>query len=287
MDILKKTKLYVLILLFGASSFAWYAVFRIERSNGKLFVDVFDVGQGDAIFFEAGDNQVLVDGGPDNTVLTRLGNVMPFWDHSIDLLVLTHAHVDHVTGLIEVLKRYDVGMVLESGEQYQTPEYEEWHRIIKEKNIPVVTAKKGEVVHIGDGVVLDVLSPFENANGISFKNPHDAMVVTKLIFNKTSFLLMGDAEKMIEYRLVQENPSILKSDVLKIGHHGSKTSSSEEFLFAVSPDIAVISLGKKNRYGHPHQEVLDRLRSFGVEIFRTDVEGDVKFVSDGLVIERK
>ncbi len=287
MGILKNIKFYVLVLLFGASVFVWYAVFRVEQYTGKLFVDIFDVGQGDAIFFEGGGNQVLIDGGPNNAVLSRLGEVMPVWDHSIDLLVLTHAHVDHVTGLIEVVKRYDVGMVLESGEQYQTSEYEEWHRLIREKHIPVVIAKKGEVIHLGNGIVLDVLSPFENAEGVSFKNPHDAMVTAKLIFNKASFLLMGDAEKMIEYRLVRESPLLLKSDVLKVGHHGSKTSSSEEFLSAVSPDIAVISLGRKNRYGHPHQEVLDRLHSFGIEVFRTDQDGDVKFISDGVTIERE
>jgi beta-lactamase superfamily II metal-dependent hydrolase len=130
-----------------------------------------------------------------------------------------------------------------------------------------------------------VLSPFEDSGGVSLKNPHDATVSTKLIYGDTSLLFMGDAEKEIEYRLVAEEGMGLQSDILKVGHHGSKTSSAEVFLRAVWPEIAVISVGRKNRYGHPHQEVLDRLSAMGIQVLRTDVEGDLKFVSDGTISE--
>lgn len=274
----RRFSLFILLLVVVL---VWYAVFYFE-AHQNLLVTFFDIGQGDSIFIEAPNgNQILIDGGPGDAVLAKLGKALPFWDRSFDLLVLTHAHVDHVGGLLEVLKRYHIGAVLESGEEYSTPEYHEWHKLIKEKNIPVIFARRGQIIYIGKEIKLNVLSPFENYNGVSLKNPHEANVSTKLIFGKTSVLLMGDAEKPIEYRLLEEKPAELKSDILKVGHHGSKTSSVEEFLQAVSPKIAVIQVGRKNRYGHPTQEVLDRLSSLGIKILRTDLDGDIKFESDG------
>ena len=274
-------KKFFLLYLILAVFLIWSAVFYFE-AHQNLLVTFFDVGQGDSTFIEAPNgSQVLIDGGPGNEVLAKLGKELPFWDRSLDLLVLTHAHADHVGGLLEVLKRYSVGAVLESGEAYSTPEYQEWHRLIKEKNIPVLIAQRGQVVYIGKEIKLDVLSPFENYNSISLKNPHDANVSTRLVFGKTSALLMGDAEKSTEYRLMEENSAELKSDVLKVGHHGSKTSSSEEFLKAVSPQWAVIQVGRNNRYGHPTQEVLDRLTATRAKIFRTDLDRDISFTSNG------
>jgi len=276
-----------IIFVFGVGATAvLLGVFWLRfqlRDLGHLTARFFDVGQGDAIFVEVPNgNQILIDGGPGDRILGKLGRALPFWDRSLDLLILTHAHVDHVGGLLEVLKRYRIGAVLESGQEYSTPEYQEWHRIIREKNIPVFIAQRGQVVYMGKDIKLNVLSPFENYDGVSLKNPHEANVSTKLIFGQTSVLLMGDAEKSIEYSMVEENSNGLKSDILKVGHHGSKTSSSEDFLKAVSPQFAVIQVGRKNRYGHPTQEVLDRLAAVGARIFRTDIDGDIGFVSDGL-----
>ena len=282
--VLSAVKKYFLIFLILLVGLVWYAVFYFE-SHQNLLLTFFDVGQGDSIFIEVPNgNQILIDGGPGDKILAKLGRELPFWDRSLDLLVLTHAHVDHVGGLLEVLKRYHIDAILESGEVYSTPEYQEWHRLIKEKNIPVFIARRGQVVYIGKDIKLGVLSPFENYNGVSLKNPHEANVSTKLVFGKTSALFMGDAEKSIEYRLVEENSSELKSDILKVGHHGSKTSSSADFLKAVSPRFAVIQVGRNNRYGHPTQEVLDRLSSAGIKIFRTDLDGDIGFISNGITL---
>lgn len=277
----KNLKLILFLLLSVPVAVIWYQVFYFE-AHRNLLITFFDVGQGDAIWIEAPNgNQILIDGGPGDRILGKLGRAMPFWDRSIDLLVLTHAHADHVTGLLGVLKRYNIGMILESGEEYSTPEYHEWREVIKQKNIPVVVAHSGQVLHLGQNAKLDVLSPLENYNGVSVKNPHEANVSAKLLYGKTSALLMGDAEKPIEYRLLYENPQELKSDILKVGHHGSKTSSMEDFLKAVSPQVAVIQVGRKNRYGHPTQEVLDRLASVGAKILRSDLDGDVRIESDG------
>jgi competence protein ComEC len=226
----------------------------------------------------------LIDGGPDNSVLAKLGEVMPFWDRSIDLIVVSHPHADHLDGLLEVVKRYDVGAVIESGVSHSIPEYVEWHNVLREKNIPVVIAKSGQQIAVGGGVVMDVLLPFENFEGVAPKNIHDATVVTRLVYASTSVLLTGDAEEKLEYQLLYSGV-LIDSDILKVGHHGSKTSTSEEFLKAVSPDTAVISVGKKNRYGHPKQEVLDRLAAFGSRVFRTDLDGDILLQSDGVRFE--
>lgn len=277
----KNAKWYFLGALALSSVFIWYAVFYVDAHYGLLSVHFFDIGQGDAIFIEAPNgNQLLIDGGPDNAVLAKLGQVMPFWDRSINLLILSHPHADHLDGLIEVLKRYDVGMVIESGVSHSIPEYAEWHNLLREKNVPVVIAKSGQHIDAGGGVALDILSPLENFEGASPKNVHDATVVSRLVYASTSVLLMGDAEEKLEYRLLYSGTPI-DSDILKVGHHGSKTSTSEVFLAAVSPEIAVIQVGRKNRYGHPKQEVIDRLAAFGARVFRTDLDGDILLQSNG------
>lgn len=258
----------------------WYAVFHFS-SRQYLRVTFFDVGQGDAIFIETpGGNQILIDGGPDERILAKLGGALPFWDRSLDLLIATHPHADHLAGLVAVLERYDIAMVMESGAGYGTPEYEDWQGLLKKYAVPVIAARRGTRVNAGDGVVLDILSPADDAV-IAAHAPHDANIVARLAHGETTLLLTGDAEKMLERRLLFEASALLDSDILKVGHHGSKTSSTEEFLKAVSPDIAIISAGRKNRYGHPHQEVMERFKKLGIPVSRTDREGDIAIESDG------
>lgn len=266
--------------LIASSIFIWYAIFYFE-AHKNLIVNFFDIGQGDAIFIEASNrNQVLIDGGPNNAILSKLGEVMPFWDRSIDLLVLTHPHADHLDGLLEVLRRYDIEVVLEAGVNHTIPEYEEWHNLLKEKNVKIVIAKAGQRIYLSDQTYLDILTPIESYENESLKNIHDSTIVSRLTHGSRTAIFMGDAERKTEYTLLFSGID-LRSNILKAGHHGSKTSTSEEFLKAVSPDFAVISTGKKNRYGHPHQDVLDRLATFGIKIFRTDQDGNIKFTSDG------
>ena len=275
------------VLVLAASvAFVWYAVFTHQaRANPRM--TFFDVGQGDAIFLEMPNgNQVLIDGGPGGRVLARLGRAMPFWDRSIDILILTHPHLDHVEGLIDVLERYRVGMIVTSGAGYKTPEAQEWQKIIREKNIPLHIARAGERFNLGGGGVLDIFLPFADFSGSAPKEIHDAMVAAKFSFGKNSVLLMGDAEREFEYKLVFFGFPV-DSDILKIGHHGSRTSSAEEFVRAVSPIVSVIEVGKKNRYGHPHEETIGTLGRFGGRILRTDESGDirVKFTGREFIVE--
>ncbi len=268
-----------------ACALVWYGVYRVE-SRRDLIVHFFDVGQGDGIMIDLPNHrQVVIDGGPGNNMAAKLGDALWFWDRTIDLVILTHPHADHIDGLIDVIKRYHIGMIIESGADYATPDHEEWNRIIKEKHIPVVYARRGQRVRLSDNSLLDIFSPRDVIAGRRLSDIHDAMVVTKLSYGSTTMLFSGDAERPVEYEMIGSHIDV-GADVLKIGHHGSKTSSTEIFLNAVRPQMAVISAGRNNRYGHPHQEVVDRIRGMGIRLFRTDIDGDIELMSDGVRVRR-
>lgn len=255
----------------------WTAIFA-KADRGDLNVNFFDVGQGKAIFIEeAGGNQILIDGGPSDLVLERLSEAMPFFDREIDLLILTHPDSDHLTGLIEVVKRYSIGAIIETGIVDASALYQEWQKIIKEKDIQVVYALAGQKIKIGDAFLLEILFPAQSLVGQNFSNTNSASIVSKLSYGQNSFLFTGDAEEATEYYLVSGGADI-DSDILDVGHHGSKNSTSEEFLQAVTPQTAIIQAGKNNRYGHPSAETLEKLKE--IEVFRTDLEGNISFLCD-------
>ncbi len=247
--------------------------------DGLLHVWFLDVGQGDAIFIQAPNgNQILIDGGPDNKVLQELGRIMPFSDHSIDAVVLTHPHADHLRGLIEVLKNYEVGMVLENKIPCNSPECLEWDEV--EQRSGTVQAEAGQIIDLGGGAELKVIyarQPDARANAA--KNAHDYMLVTKLEYGGESVLLTGDAEKNIE-QILAKNPDS-QAQFLKIGHHGSKTSTTAQFLNAVKPELAFLELGERNQYSFPHPEVIKRLDDLGIKYYRSDRDGTVELVLDG------
>jgi competence protein ComEC len=270
-------KYYFLGLLFLATVFVWYAVFAESRQG--LEVDFLDVGQGDAIFIQAPNgNQVLVDGGPNNAVLRELSKVMPFYDRSLDMIIESHPDSDHINGLVEVLKNYKTDLVMEPGVESENAAYQELKNLIREKNIPYVFARRGMRVLLDDGLYLDILFPDRDVSGW---DTNDASIVAKLVYGNDSFLLTADSPDRIEKFLVSLDGNRLKSNVLKVAHHGSRTSTSEMFLSYVKPDYAVISVGKNNKYNHPHQETLDRLSQFQIPILRTDELGTIKIKSDG------
>ena len=260
--------------------FVWAAVFQLGHRSALRFY-VFDIGQGDAIFFETPDRyQILIDGGGDGRVIQKLGSVMPFWDRTLDLVILTHPHADHLSGLIDVLRRYRVGAIIESGAIYNTPEVGSWEREKEKQDLRSVAALAGMTVSLGRDTTLKILSPLSNVSGRRFSNVHEADIVSELFYGSTTILLTGDAEDALEADLIRRH-LIAPAQILKVGHHGSRTSTSNLLLETVRPEIAVISVGAKNRYGHPHAEILERLKSFGIKIFRTDESGDLVFESDG------
>ncbi|MBI4708957.1 MAG: MBL fold metallo-hydrolase [Candidatus Portnoybacteria bacterium] len=258
--------------------FVWLAVFAKAQSN-FLEVNFFDIGQGKAIFIESPDgNQILIDGGPDNSVLEKLSEKMPFFDRSIDILILTHSDSDHLNGLIEVLKRYEIGRIVQTDAKDPSAAFQIWQNLIKEKNIPVLFALGGQKIKIGEGFLIEILYPNRSLAQETLKNTNAGSIVARLIYGQNSFLFTGDSEEATESYLLGTGAKI-DSDILDVSHHGSKNSSSQEFIDAISPEIAVIQTGVKNRYGHPHQEALDRLKE--ARIFRTDLCGDILILSDG------
>jgi competence protein ComEC len=277
---IKKLVFPLFSLLVVLNSLAWIVVYNLSKPQ-FLEVDFFDVGQGDSIFIETPQKyQILIDGGPSSRIIEKLGKVMPFYDRSLDLVILTHPDSDHLTGLIDVLKNYKVNLIGFTGVVSPNPEFIEWKFQISAKKIPQVVLKKNEKIIIGKEVYMYILAPLESFEGREVKDFNSSSIVARLVFKNSSFLFTGDMPKSVEKALV-ENKSNIDSDVLKIGHHGSKNSTSDIFLQAVTPEIAVIQVGKNNPYGHPHQEVLNRLQNYGIKILRTDQDSDIKIISDG------
>jgi len=245
----------------------------------RIVVWIFDVGQGDTIFIDAPDRQILIDGGPDGVVIEKLTAVMPFWDREIDLVIDTHPHADHIMGLVHVLDRYQVEEVWTSGLSYETPV----HTAFKERTGEALDARAGEVIDLGQGATLTILWPTSQIDDAWLDDPNAGSVVTLLEYGDASILLTGDIGFEEEEALVvgaYGHTRLRHVDVLKVGHHGSPTSTSRAFLETITPDFAVISSGE-NTYGHPSPVVLDRLRAIGAAIFRTDTSGDIRIVSDG------
>ena len=272
-----------LIFLFCINIFAWSMVYDLNQVE-PLQVNFFDVGQGDSIFIQTPYGyQILIDGGSTGAVLEKLGSVMNFWDKSIDVVVLTHSDHDHIAGLIEVLKKYRVDVVLWNGVLKETGESDEWKRLLQKESIESKIVFSGYQIST-PMVSLDVLHPFENLENTKMKNVNNSSVVIRVIFEETSFLLTGDIDSSIEKEII-EKENLINSDVLKIAHHGSKTSSSEEFVKIVNPAIAVISVGENNSYNHPYPAVLELLDKYDISILRTDLIGDIRIISDGKIIK--
>jgi competence protein ComEC len=277
MSILKRRSLIILSFLAFLNAFAWIAVFDLARSK-NLEVVFFDVGQGDAAFIETPrGHQILIDGGPDSSLPEKLAKEMPFWDRTIDLIILTHPEKDHMAGLIEVLRSYKVENVLWTGVVRNTADCQEWIKLTAEEGARMHIAESGLRVKIGQAF-LYVLHPFENLEGKNIEDSNNTSVIARIVFKETSFLFTGDAYQSAENKIISLKAD-LDSDVLKAGHHGSKTSTGKEFVEAVSPKFAIISCGRDNSYGHPSPEALEALE--GAEILRTDREGNIKFMSDG------
>jgi competence protein ComEC len=263
------------------------AFFESSEESKAIEVDFLDVGQGDAILIKTPDHQrILIDGGPSNAVVNKLGKNLPFFDKKIDLIILTHPHADHLDGLIEVLKRYEVKKILSTGVVHTTPDYLAWLEEIKNQNVPMEIAKAGQTLDFGGGIKMDIFYPTEDLVGKQVENLNDTSIVAKLIFGQTSFLFTGDAEMEMEEKLINGGAD-LKADVLKVAHHGSKNATSQNFLEKVQPKFAVISVGADNQFGHPNGMTVKRLENIGAEIFRTDEDGDIKIISDGEKINFK
>ncbi len=258
------------------------SVIAASMPDDELSISFLDVGQGDAILIQQGSQQVLIDGGPSPQAISlELGRQMPFWDRTIELVILTHPDQDHLAGLIEVLKRYRVEKVLDPNLDSGTPLYEEWHRLVAEKKPEKITARAGQQIALA-GATLTVLHPPEALLKDTNEDIDNNGAVLRLKAGNVSFLLAADIRREAELHLITRRAA-LKSTVLKVAHHGSDTSTSQEFLSAVDPQIAVISVGADNKFGHPSEEIMNRLdNKLGqTNVYRTDHHGTIQFTTDG------
>jgi competence protein ComEC len=282
----KTTPFYILGILVLLNVLAWAGVWQISQ-NKFLEVNFFDVGQGDAILLVTPQgHQILIDGGPDSTILEKLADNFPFWDNDIDLIVLTHPDSDHMRGLIEVLNRYKVENILWTGIIRKTGDFKEWQRLIEKEGAEIKIAESGQRITWSSDPdkFIEVLYPLENLAGQEIKNTNDTSIILHLFFDDVSFLFTGDISEKVEEKLI-ESGSDIGSNVLKVAHHGSKYSTGEPFLKEVLPDLAVVQAGKGNPYGHPAPEVLNRLEKYDVRVLRTDQNGDIKIISDGDILK--
>ncbi len=262
-----------LVALVVCTAIVWLPL--LIHPEEELRVNFFDVGQGDATLLEtSGGYRVLIDGGPSPTaLLNQLDAMIPPWDRRIDLVMLTHPQRDHISGLLAVLSRYRVAAAAESGFPVETADYKEWRRLLQEKRVPSSKLQAGSTVQL-PGVKMTVLHPRErDLLGLTPDQANDASLVLQVAAFGQRLLLTGDIEERDERALLRYREA-LGSSVLKVPHHGSKTSTSEYFLDRVSPGVAVIEVGAGNQFGHPHEEVLDRLRC--ALVLRTDVHGTIR-----------
>ncbi len=262
----------------------------LNRPEGTLRVVFADVGQGDmTVIATPSDRTIVVDGGPDpERAIQVLDAQMPFWKRTLSLVVLSHPHSDHVSGLGEILRRYDVERILESRSKYESADYAAWSRLAESEGAQLLEAHPGMRLSFDDGVELHILAPQYAPDGAKYMDVNDASVVVRVVFGNASFLLTGDMVAEGE-RLLLRSGRTLDSDVLKVAHHGSDTSSSAPFLSAVSPRAAVISAGQDNRFGHPDPEVVERLEGLlpASRIFKTFERGTITFETDGSTLSVK
>jgi competence protein ComEC len=256
----------------------------LTTPDDKLHVSFLDVGQGDAILIQTPNGQnILIDGGPTpQKINLELSEKLPFWDRTIDLIVCTQPQADHITGLVDILQRYKVKQVLEPGVSYNSSIYQEWLMLIEDKGIEYNIAQAGQEIDLGNGIKMEVLNPPE---GLWEGTSHDVDnngVVLRLSWGNVSFLFTADIREEAEFELIKQRAN-LKSTVLKVAHHGSETSTSQQFLAAVDSEVAVISVGKDNLFGHPSPEVVERLiGKLGEDnVYRTDEDGTIEFITDG------
>ena len=251
----------------------------IAVEEGKLKAHFIDVGQGDAILIQASGKNILIDGGDrDSAVVEYLKSE---GIEKLDLVVGTHPHADHIGGLLEVLQEFEVTEVIDPAVNHTSKTFVDYLTQIDEKNIKFTEGRAGMARELSEEVFMRLLHP----TNPSTKNLNAASVVIKLNFGEIDFLFTGDAVNASEQEMLAQQGGYLNSEILKVSHHGSSSSTSAKFLKAVNPETAIIMVGKDNSYGHPHQKILNRLSKAKVKIYRTDLDHNILITTDGKTYE--
>jgi len=273
-----KNKKYFLIFSIVSAGVLFSILLGLCFLKGVNFLNVYflNVGQGDSVLIRTPEHRnILIDGGPDNLVLHRLGEVLPFYIRRLDYIIISHFHDDHISGLIEILKRYQIKKIIFAPSDISSPLTLAFFKEIENKNISIIEIKNTASLHLDS--YCDLF--FINSGSLKIKNNDNNSLVAKLNCRGKTFLFAGDNEVEAEKALVASSFD-LKADIFKASHHGSKTSNTEEFLKAVNPEKIIISVGHDNRFGHPSREVLERVISNKIEVIRTDVLGTIHILAN-------
>lgn len=246
-----------------------------------LSVNYLDIGQGDATLLITPENQkILIDTGPPGSLMAKIPKFLAFFDKKIDLLILTHTDLDHIGSAFELLNNYSVRQVILPQDLKDKKEFENLLLLLEKQNIPFYFARQSQDWKIGKSVYLDFLYPLDNLSLQAQTKLENNSLIFKIIYGKTAFLFSGDAGIKEEKSLVLSQQN-LQAEIYQVGHHGSKTSSSMEFLTSIQPKISIISAAKENTFGHPHPETMQRLNNLKSTIYQTAQAGDLIFYSDG------
>lgn len=271
-------KYVVVFFLVFFNIFVWQAVY-VEENGGLLTVAFLDVGQGDSVLIVApSGNRMIIDSGLGKRAVEELSKIMPLHKRFIEVMLATHADADHIGGFPDIFEKYEPGIFLDNGGTAETQTFKRVQNIIEEKSFRTKEVRRGTVINLGGGAFVTVIFPDRD---VSNMDPNDASIVAILSYDEVAVMLTGDAPKKVEEHLIVLDGENLQSDILKVGHHGSRTSTAVSFVQFVEPQVAIVSAGKDNRYGHPHQEVLDVLEQFDVLVLETAEEGTIVFQSDG------
>ena len=278
-------KYVILILLLSSFFYTFFSYVQknfFQVSNQNLQFHFIDVGQGDSsLIITPKGKTILIDAGDEAHAKKVVSYIREQGIEKLDLVIATHPDADHIGGMDKVIKNFDIGVFAMPDASAKTNQYKQIQRELKAKKMRATRLYQGDEVQIDDDIDFEILSPVK---GKKYDDTNEYSIVAKIVYKDTSFILMGDATMENEVDIINNVPDI-DIDVLKLGHHGSSTSSSDYFITKTSPKIAIISCGKNNKYGHPHQEVMRVLKKHGVTPYRTDEMGDIVITSDGKEIK--
>ncbi|GKX66778.1 ComEC/Rec2 family competence protein [Inconstantimicrobium mannanitabidum] len=268
--------IFTCITLTSCSKSADSSIDNLTETSA-LRIHYIDVGQGDAILIQVNHKNFLIDSGPSDSQSKILGYLKNLHINKFDYILATHPHEDHIGNMTAIIKKYDITTFLAPKVTTNTSTFKNMLLALKNKNMHINAIKAGsKVINLGENITVEVLSP----NNSSYEELNNYSPMIKLTYGSRSFLFVGDAQKEVEQEVLSKNYDV-KADVLKVGHHGSSTSTSNEFLKKVNPSIAVISVGANNSYKHPNKSVIDRLKESSIKIYRTDNDGNIIIDCDG------
>ncbi|MFA5644081.1 MAG: MBL fold metallo-hydrolase [Patescibacteria group bacterium] len=276
----KKTKKIGILFLVLAIVFFFSISPWKEEKNTNLEVSFIDSDQADAILIQTPqEKNIIIDFGSTKG-LKELDKKIKWWNKKIDLIIITHPHDDHIAGMISLIKKYKIEKIMYTGIIHSSPIYSELLETIKNKKIPLMIPAGQQTINLEENCQIAIIFPWDNFYNKEIENLNNSSIVSQLNCKNSKFLFMGDAENEVENEILEKEIAI-KSDVLKVGHHGSITSTGQEFLERVSPEIAIVMVGKNNKFNHPSLRTLKKLEKLDIKTFRTDLDGTIDIISDG------